>query len=195
MEIIASTEHTPGKAFRSTGAESAGGLRLSTESSHLVIVDYADDAERKRAEYLLDNWDGGTVRSVDGLARLLDDVEVDDLYEELVAKVPKEHIRVYELDAVEGDVSPTKTEIDARLETDIDRVEWAIESLLNKRKAVTEDAEHNVYGVYTKKGRATVEYELDAQDDEVLLHIRISGYGEAPEFLREFFEDELQYML
>jgi hypothetical protein len=164
------------------------------DAAHLVVVDYHEDTERKRAEYLLDNWDEGRVESVRGLTRIVHDADIDDVYDALVAKVPEDRITTYELTPVNREVSTSDAVLDFGLDTDPQRIEWAMESLLNKRKAVDEPDE-NTYAVYSKKGRATVRYEITPRDGGGDLRIEIEGYGEAAEFLRDYFEEELAYML
>ena len=166
------------------------------ETSYLVVVEYEDDAERKRAEYLLDNWDDGDTEPISGLSRLVSDVDIDELYQELVSKVPERQISTYELTPVNAQATQQTVRFEYTFDTDTERVEWAMEALMNKRKSVTEDEGENVYGIYTKKGRATIEYDItDLSTDEVQLTGKITGYGDAPEFLREFIKDELEYMV
>lgn len=166
-----------------------------SDSSYLVVVDYEEDTERKRAEYLLDNWEEGTVSSVRGLTRLVSDTDIHDLYEALVSKVPEERISTYELSAVEETAPTTDANLQYRLQADPERADWAMESVLNKRKAVDDPKGERTYAIYTKKGRAEVSYDITERGDEILLDIEIEGYGEATEFLREYFQEELEYML
>ncbi len=161
-----------------------------------MVVDYAEDTERKRAEYLLDNWDEGEVESVRGLSRRVVGVDIEELYERLVSKVPEDQVETYELDPVDASASERTEPFEFAFDTDRDRVEWAMEAIMNKRKRVTQDAEHNVYGIYTKKGRARVSYSItELPTGEVRLTGEVSGYGEAPAFLRDFIGDELEYMV
>ena len=168
---------------------------MTADDAYLVVVDYEADTERKRAEYLLDNWEAGSVESVRGLTRVVSGTDVHELYDALVAKVPEDQIETYELSPVNSEASTSDEQLDIRTETDPERVEWAVESALNKRKAVEDPERDDTYAVYTKKGRATVRYDIAPRDDGSALEIRIEGYGEATEFLRDFFEEELGYML
>ena len=163
---------------------------------YLVVVEYKDDAERKRAEYLLDNWDEGSITSLQGLSRRVEGVDVDDIYEKLVAKVPEENIDIHELTPAETEAERRTERLDCRFETDRDRVEWAMEAIIQKRKRITEDAANNVYGIYTKKGRATVSYSI-TEDPDGTSHLtgEISGYGDAPAFLHQYILKELEYMI
>lgn len=167
-----------------------------SDNSYLIVIDYEDDAERKRAEYLLENWDQGAVESLSGLSRFVEDDNIDDLYEQLVTKVPEHQINIFKLDGVDFQVSKRSAEFDEKFNTAKDKVEWAMEAIMNKRKTIEKDPENDVYGVYTKKGRSTVEFSItEGPGGEVHLTGTIQGYGEAPEFLRNYILDEIEYMI
>jgi hypothetical protein len=168
---------------------------MAADNSYLVVVDYDDDTERKRAEYLLDNWDEGTVTSLHGLTRRVDGTDIDELYEALAAKVPEEQISAFGIRQLDESAETTNTTLELRVETPPERVEWAMESVLEKRKAVDEPDAENTYAIYSKKGRARVSYDISPRNHETTLSITIEGYGDAPGFLREYFEKELAYML
>jgi hypothetical protein len=201
MVAITSTDHlSPQQAPKTTvrlgGSEcmTDGGDR--DDQAYLISVAYESDAERKRAEYLLNNWDEGSVEPLRGLTRRVHDIDIQDLYDKLVAKVPEDHVRVFELSSVDARAKTVEETIEYTVDVDSERVEWAMESLLNKRKAVAEDVANNEYALRTKKGRAKVAYNVEeTPEDDVHLRIRIEGYGDAANFLREFFEEELSYMV
>ena len=160
---------------------------------YLYLVDYEEDAERKRAEYLFDNWEGGTIERPSGLVRIADGVDSDELYERLVTKIPAEQVEAYRLDSAESDVDPEVIRIEERIDASADAVEAFLEYILSKKKAVVQSATRNEYEAYTKKGRAEVSYELTDGDGSgsVSVRVRVTGYPPAPSFLAEFFETEL----
>lgn len=169
-----------------------------SEQTYLFVIDYDADTERKRAEYLLDNWESGHITKIEGMNRLATGVDFDDLYDKLAAKVPEERISTYELTEVDTQATRTQKNIDKTFsEVDSERVEWAMDSILNKRKAVKQESRGGteVWGIYTKKGRAEISYQIRSTDATVELDITIDGFGEATEFLKEFIEEELQYMI
>ena len=158
---------------------------------YLYVVEYEEDAERKRAEYLFNNWESGEINRPSGLVRIGKGVDNDELYEQLITKVPAEQISVYQLDTVDADVEPEKTHIKKEVDASVDAVETFLEYILSKKKAVLQSATRNEYEVYTKKGRAELSYEIREGDDHVVVHVRIEGYPPAPSFLADFFETEL----
>jgi hypothetical protein len=164
----------------------------SDEPGFLFVVDYDDDAERKRVEYLFNNWDDGSITKPDGLVRLATDLDHDELHEELVSKVPAERVESYRLEAIDRAVDPDTAVVEKQVNADPDAVEPFVEYILSKKKAVLQSAARNEYEVYSKKGRAEVAYTLSEPDDGTAVTIRISGYSQAPTFLAEFFETELE---
>lgn len=161
------------------------------DATYLFQVEYGGDAERKRVEYLFNNWDDGEVEKPDGLVRIASDADHDELYETLVTKVPEDQVTSSRLEPVEADISKEVTTV----EQDVDAAEGAVESfveyMLSKKKAVLQSPANDQYEVYTKKGRAEVRYRLSADGEATTVRLRVSGYPPAPAFLAEFFEREL----
>jgi hypothetical protein len=161
------------------------------EETYLYVVGYEEDAERKRVEYLFDNWDGGEIERPDGLVRIARDVDPDALYERLVTKVPVDQVSSYCLDPADPDVSEESVVVEREVEAPREAVESFVEYIFSKKKAVLQSAANDEYEVYTKKGRADVSYTLSDGEGTTTVRIRITGYPPAPEFLGEVFETEL----
>lgn len=162
----------------------------TTDDTYLFVVSYGDDAERKRVEYLFNNWEDGDVEKPSGLVRVADGIDHDELYERLVGKVPEGQVESYRLESVDADVSRERRSVEQTVDADADAVESFVEYVLSKKKAVLQSASRNEYEVYTKKGRADVSYRIDA-DGATTVTMRVEGYPPAPAFLAEFFETEL----
>jgi|GEM_PF-426377 len=161
------------------------------DDTYLFVVSYEDDAERKRVEYLFNNWDDGEVRKPSGLVRIGTDVDHDALYERLVSKIPADQVDSFRLESVDPDVSKERHTVEESVNADRDAVESFVEYMLSKKKAVLQSASRNEYEVYTKKGRATVSYRLAEDGETTTVEVSIEGYPPAPTFLAEFFETEL----
>jgi hypothetical protein len=168
-------------------------------------LDYQSDAERKRVEYLLNNRDDIEVEKIRGLARIIRVGEDDfkSFYEDLSAKVDGiDHLRVNELDEV--DVAPDENHERFGLETDAspDQVEWAFETIKRKRDATVEDSgagtdtTYKQYVATTQSGTVRYSYEVSAgPSGDTHVDIHVWGYGDAPEVLRSFIEEELSYAI
>lgn len=161
------------------------------DKRHLCIVDYEEDAERKRAEYLFNNWENGRISRPSGLVRIAEGVDHEELYEKLVAKVPAEQIEMYHLRSTDTEIEPETITVEKEVSASVDAVETFVQYIMSKKKAVLQSAAHNEYEVYTKKGRGEVSYELTDEGRYVSVRIRVTGYSPAPSFLTDFFETEL----
>lgn len=161
------------------------------DDRYLYIVDYDEDAERKRVEYLFNNWDEGDIRRPTGLVRVAENVSNDELLEQLVGKVPETQVEVYQLGDVDTSVEPEQTVVKQQIEASSDAVETFLEYILSKKKAVLQSAAQNEYEVYTKKGRTEITYSVTETEGMVSARVSINGYPPAPAFLAEFFETEL----
>lgn len=161
------------------------------ERTYLYVVSYEDDAERKRAEYLFNNWEGGEIRAPDGFVRIAAGVDHEDLYESLVGKIPPEQVEAYRLEPAETDIEQERHTVEQMINAPQDAVESFVEYILSKKKAVLQSAARNEYEVYTKKGRAEVSYRLTDADGETAVRFTIEGYPPAPAFLADYFETEL----
>lgn len=161
------------------------------DERHLYVVDYEEDTERKRAEYLFNNWERGQISRPSGLVRIAEGVDHEELYEQLVAKVPAEQVEMYHLRSIDTEIEPETIVVEEEVDASVDAVETFIKYIMSKKKAVLQSAAHNEYEVYTKKGRGEVSYELTDEDGYVSVRIQVTGYPPAPSFLADFFETEL----
>lgn len=162
-----------------------------SDSEYLFVVEYDSDAERKRIEYLFNNWDDGNITSPEGIVRFAGNVEHDALYKQLVAKVPEDQVDSFRIDAIQADLDPETVTIEEQINAPRDAVESFLKYMLSKKNAVLQSASHNEYEVYTKKGRAEINYRLSEDDGATTVSMQVSGYPPAPEFLGDFFETEL----
>jgi hypothetical protein len=160
------------------------------EEAYLYLVEYDDDAERKRVEYLFDSVDGHAERP-EGVIRIVSDVDQRALHEDLLTKVPEDQVTAYRLEPVETDVTPETVVVERTVSAERSPVESFLEYVLSKRKAVLQSASNNEYEIYSKKGRADVSYRLADTDGGTSVTVRIEGYPPAPSFLADFFRSEL----
>jgi len=104
------------------------------KDQYLYIVDYEEDAERKRAEYLFNNWEDGSIERPSGLVRIAEGVDRDKLYERLVGKVPEKQVDIYRLQPVDTDVEQKNAIVEQRIDASVDAVETFLDYVLSKRK-------------------------------------------------------------
>ncbi len=163
-----------------------------TNNKYLYIIGYEGESERKRVEYLFNNWENGRVERPDGLVRIAEGVDNQALYKELLTKIPEDQIQMYGLESETPDVDPDSVTVETTIKTGSDQLRSFLDYVFSKRKATLQSPEHNHYEVYTKKGRADFRYTLSESGDKTTVRIDIEGYPPAPEFLAGFFEEELK---
>ncbi|WP_142860745.1 hypothetical protein [Salinigranum halophilum] len=161
------------------------------DREYIFIVTYEDETERKRVEYLFNNWEDGKIDRPKGVIRLTAGVDHDKLYEQLLTKVPEEQVTSYKLDRSDPDIEPSRRTVERSISAPEQTVNSFLEYVFSKRKAVIQSREYNEYEMYTKKGRADVRYTLTTSDGDTTARIVIEGYEPAPSFLGDFFEEEL----
>ncbi|MEF8936986.1 MAG: hypothetical protein V5A32_03440 [Halovenus sp.] len=162
---------------------------------HLVVLDYEDDAERKRAQYQLENWERGRSHRLSGMARIVEGEGFDALYESLLAKVNPDHLSVYKISERTIDIEDEHAAFRIRYPTERDSVEYAIQSILRKRKTVVRSSQNNEFTVKTKKGNVTLQYRIETSDDDTILEIELEGYQGAPTFLEAEIMDDLEWLV
>lgn len=156
---------------------------------YLFVVHYGNDAQRKRAEYLFDNWNDGTIQNPDGLVRLAENTDGEALHEELLVKFRAEQIDAYALSEQPAPESPETRTIERTLGADRETVESFVQYLLSRKKG-TQNGE-NEYEVYTRHGRADVTVSLTEAEDEMTVEIRLRGHPPALEPLSSYLHEEL----
>lgn len=162
-----------------------------SDDEYLFVVDYQEETERKRVEYLFNNWDEGDIARPEGVTRVAAGVDHRELYRQLLNKVPEDQVDAYRLSSVDADVSPETVTIERTVTAPRAPVESFLEYVLSKRKAVLQSDARNEYKLYSKKGRAEVRYTLDSDGTGTSVRLRITGYQPAPSFLGDFFAEEL----
>lgn len=174
-------------------ADVEGDRRTSSESDearYLFVVEYGDDAERKRAEYLFNTWDEGEISRPEGLVRIAEGVDHDGLYGELLTKLRASQIASYRLEPLEAPASAEVVTIERDVAADADAVASFLRYVVSKRKG-RERPDGDSYEVYSKKGRADLRFDLSETDGDTHVEIEVRGHSPALEFLAAYVEDEL----
>lgn len=163
--------------------------------THLLVVDYQSQPERKRAEYRLDKFDG-EVEKLSGLVRVVRGRGFVDLYEEIRSSADDpDHVDGYELDPVTRGNEEYTERLSWTYDVDPERVEWATESLVDRAPRAVKRADDE-YRVETEYGSVKLRFDVDPDDPQgTRLTVWLTGTGTAPKALEEFVVEELGYML
>lgn len=167
------------------------------KEEYLVRLDFDDEAERKRVEYLLNNQEDIEVSIPRGFVRIVETGDLAELYEDLSAKVNDvDDLEVDRLAEVDTTPSERERRFTRTTDVDADRIDWLFESVVKKRDAALADPQRGVYNVSTRKGNARCWYEFTENPDGTAeLTVYASGYGEAPDTLIDFLQDEMEGFL
>jgi len=184
-------------------ATDAGVQRQSSEDGtstdgdeYLVAVNYQSDAERKRVEYLFNNYDDIEAEKIEGFARIVTTDDFEQFYEALSSKVDRiENVRANALEEAGTEPEEHTEQFSVTTDADPDRIEWAFEMIKDRRGATVEDPEYNQFIANTRKGTARYTYSVIKNDDSTEVTVEVWGYGEAPTVLREFLEEELEHAI
>jgi hypothetical protein len=166
---------------------------------HLIIAKYSNDAERKRIEYVLDKWkESLRITKPEGIITIVEGGEIEGLLEDLYSRTTKSNITLYKIEKQTVEVERAECELRLKLNDKKETIEKLVSFVMAKQKAVlireTKQPFERVYEVITKKGRAEISALLRDEGEAVVLRMRIAGYGDVVEFMKNRLGDELRYM-
>ncbi|WP_157255231.1 hypothetical protein [Palaeococcus ferrophilus] len=171
--------------------------------THLFVVVYDNDAERKRVEYLIDKWSNrARVSKLKGISFMVEASDVSKLMEELLSKLdpPTEgKVRVYRVEPedIGSKVTPKVVEIRHTSSEEPAIVAKLLRYVLSKFGAYYVSGEGSVsrYRAYTKKGRLEITVSVEEEDGGTAVNISLEGYGSAVEDMAKKLERELSLLL
>ena len=155
----------------------------------LFVVSYETDAERKRAEYLFNTWENGDLYKPEGIVRIAEDNDHEELYEDLLVKFRPEQIDAYALSSLDAPQTPEQHSIERSIAADPNTVRSMLQYLISRKKG-TETGD-GAYEVYTNKGRADVEMSFSTEDTETTVFVQVQGYPPVIDQLTTYLEEEL----
>lgn len=155
----------------------------------LFVVAYADDAERKRAEYLFNTWDGGEIHKPEGLVRIAEDIDHEQLYQELLVKFRSEQVDAYALSSLDIPETPEIRSIERTVTADPATIRSVLQYLISRKKG--EQTDNNEYEVYTHHGRADISLSLTQEEDGTTILVQIEGHPPVIDHLSTYLREEL----
>ena len=160
------------------------------------MAKYSDDAERKRIEYSLDRWKSSmNLSKPEGIVAISDGGDIEDLLEDLYARISKKKVKVYNLKEASLEVKENEKLINVDLKGEMETIEKFIGFVMAKQKAVLkyEATYGKLFEVYTKKGRAEISTSLKLVNGKIAVSIRIKGYGDATELVYDKIASEIEF--
>ncbi len=149
---------------------------------YLLIVKYSSEAERKRLEYLLEQYEGkmylrkpsGSIIMIEG-----DEDNIKNFLEELYSKIPREEVEIYKI--MEPDIDIEAKSVIIELHTTMGKEEalGAIGMALASMRGilVSEAGGERTYILSLKGGRVNVKVRTVERGPHTLVLIELEGYG------------------
>jgi len=170
---------------------------------YLFIVDYEDDAERKRIDYLLEKWrERARVSKPKGLTFVIETEEIDKFAEELFSKLNPESSGKVEVFALhekdlQSKIQPNKLVIEYQSEESPGTVKKFLEYVFSKNniRYYSSDIKSTKYFTLTRKGRVDIEVIIESRKNGTRVKLLFSGYGEAVEYVSEKLKEDLGPLL
>lgn len=157
----------------------------------LLVVNWSDDAERNRASQVINSYNSDLLERPQGTVRMVhQDVDVNGLADELLARLPSEKVHLFELDEEEI----TGSAVGDSLAYEFDKRQEELDNLLNfiitnHRGRMTSPSERR-YEITSRKGRAEVWFETGDNNQSVKIYFE--GSPESIEHLKESFRESLE---
>ncbi|ALM75530.1 hypothetical protein [Thermococcus barophilus] len=170
---------------------------------YLFIVNYEDDAERKRIDYLLEKWqERARISKPRGLTFIIETDEISKFAEELFSKLnPSSSKKVESFVLHEKDLSSQIRSATTVLEYQSNDPPEIVKKLLgyvfskNNVRYYSSDLKSTKYFVLTRKGRVDIEVTIDSRNDKTWVKLFLSGYGEAVEHMAKKLKEDLDSLL
>lgn len=166
---------------------------------YLITTKYSSDSERKRIEYVLEKWrDKMDITKPEGITAIIAEGDIDELILDLYSRTEKDNVALYSIERAELDVAKAEKNLKLKLGGKTETVEKLLDFIMARQKAILKielaEPRQKVYEVYTRKGKAEISIGLHGGETGVDLLVRISGYGEAVDFLYRKLAEELKLM-
>ncbi|MBC7094466.1 hypothetical protein [Thermococcus sp.] len=170
---------------------------------YLFIVDYQDDAERKRIDYLLEKWqERAAISKPRGLTFIIDTEDISEFAEELLSKLNPDSSKKVEVfllheKDLQAKVQPKRVVLEYHSKESAEVVKKLLEYVFSKNniRYYSSDIRSTKYFILTRKGRVDIEVTLEPKGNEIQIKLVLSGYGEAVEYIAGKLKEEVESFL
>jgi len=163
------------------------------DEEYLFVVNYDDQAERNRMANVLEQWDDGEISRPKGTVRIVDGTNQDQLLEQLINRVPADHVSCYLLNEV-GPTNETTTEqaFTVTFDEPLENLDSMANFIITNRRGRLTDPMSARYEINSQKGRVEVEFETSQDNDEITL--TITGNETPVEHMTKFFKRDFSVL-
>ena len=161
---------------------------------HIIQVEYENEAERKKIEYIASQW-ADSAKRPRGYIIFVKDDDFTSIYQSIAAKFPKERIESYRLENARPEIETTTNRIafDFRDNQKYDQVAAFVNYLINKRRGTLISSIGGVFSYKIMTRKATVELDVTFMSTHpVSLMIEIRGPVDGVTLIEKEFSQELE---
>jgi|GEM_PF-1463058 len=178
-------------------------------TTHIIVMDCADDTEKKRVRYVIDKWEAerkGKVSEVKAIVVKadLDEGEVSDFLDELYSKISAGRVERYKAEIEKVEPEKSIEILKVAFKDDIKSVEKLISFIFSKKNTIlrehrylSETFSEMEYGVYSRKGKGGVSVKVVLREGrergETTADIQLEGIEDASKSLKEELIGDFSY--
>jgi hypothetical protein len=179
----------------------------TTMTTHFIVLDCADDTEKKRVRYVIDKWEAerqGKVSEVKAIVVKagLDGDNISDFLDELYSKISAGRVETYKAEVEKIEPEKSVKSLKVTFKDDIKSVERLISFIFSKKNAVlrehrylSDNFSETEYGVYTRKGKGGVSVKVVLREErgETTADINLEGIEDASKSFKEELIGDFSY--
>jgi regulator of sigma D len=179
----------------------------TTMTTHFIVLDCADDTEKKRVRYVIDKWEAerqGKVSEVKAIVVKadLDEANISDFLDELYSKISAGRVETYKAEVEKIEPEKSVKSLKVTFKGDIKSVERLISFIFSKKNAVlrehrylSDNFSEMEYGVYTRKGKGGVSVKVVLREEkgETAADITLEGIEDASKSFKEELIGDFSY--
>ncbi len=134
----------------------------------------------------------------EGMTAIVKDGDIQELLLELYSRTEKDNVAFYRSEEAHLDIVETEREIRLKLDERKETAEKLLDFIMARQRAVLKleltEPHQKIYEVITRKGKAEISLSLRGENNGINVVVRISGYGEAVDFLHGKLAEELKLL-
>ena len=176
---------------------------------HIIILNCADDTEKKRVRYVIDKWGrerGGDAKVAEVKAIVvkadLAECEVGDFIDELYSKISAGQVEIYKAEIEKIEPEKKIERLNVTFKGDIKSVEKLISFIFSKKNATLREHRYlsdtfseMEYQAYMRRGKGGVEVRIVFREEggETVADIRLEGIEAASKSLKADLLDDFSF--
>jgi hypothetical protein len=169
-------------------------------ATHIIVMDCADDTEKKRVRYVIDKWEAegegkgkGKVSEVKAIVVKADLDNISDFLEELYSKISAGRVETYKAEIEKIEPEKRIESLKVTFKDNIKSVEKLISFIFSKKNStlrehryLSDSFSEMEYTVYMRRGKGGVSVKIVLREErgETTADIHLEGIEDAPKSLK-----------